>query len=130
MHPYFLPAKLVLAAATSKLPKEAAPPSRQNSGDPAIFNSSIPTLSVSDAQREGPETALDMMVFIIENLEGKYPAELRANVCALLGELGKNEAGAEVGRVRETVRPALEKAQTTPDSLVLSAAARKAIEAW
>ena len=75
------------------------------------------------------------MVFILENLEGKYPAELRANVCALLGELGKSGAGAsaigaEVEQIRKTARPALEKAQTTPDSMVLSAAARKAIEAW
>lgn len=116
----------MLTAITAKLPKEVSP-SRQNSLDSTVANPSVPTLSLPDAPQETQETALDMLVFILDNPEGKYPAELRANVCALLGELGKNVAGS---RIRELARPTLEKVQTTPDSLVLSAAARNALEVW
>lgn len=71
------------------------------------------------------------------NAEGKFPAELRANLCQLLGEIGRESLKAESGgreveveSVRLATRQALESTQRTPDNLSLSAAARKALEKW
>ncbi|KAI5122938.1 hypothetical protein M0805_006820 [Coniferiporia weirii] len=124
----------ILDAVVAELPKEMHAPSRQNS-----FNASS-TLALGNSPSSpvvGPSSALDMLVTVLNNTGGKFPAELRTNLCALLGELGreglKSESGGrerEVEKVRAATRSALEKTQTTPDSLVLSAAARKALETW
>lgn len=78
-----------------------------------------------------------MLVYILSNRQGKFPAEVRANLCALLAQLGheslKNQGGGravEVERIREATRAALESAQASPNSLVLNDAARKALESW
>lgn len=89
----------------------------------------------------GPSTALDMLVTILTNADPitTFPAELRANLCALLAELGKENLkaeGAPVGREREVekvrtaTRALLEQTQKDPENMVLSSAARKVLEGW
>lgn len=118
-------ASIVLDAILAPLPKEAAPPSRQNSivvtgGDPAS-----PVV--------GPSTALDMFVLILKNPGTTFPAELRANLCGLLAEIGKAQGETrtrEVEKLRAAIRPCLEALKHTPESLALSDAAKKALAAW
>lgn len=126
----------MLDAVVSELPKEAAPPSRQNS----LNLDSVPAAGKDNALATpvtGPRTALNMLVSILLNREDKFPAEVRANLCALLAQLGheslKNQGGGravEVDKIREATRAALESARASPDSLVLNDAAHKALESW
>lgn len=125
-------AVLVLDSLLVELPKEMAPPSRQNSLNIGGLPGSNPASPVV-----GPRTALDMLVDIIINADHKFPIELRANLCVLLAELGKESLKAasggrerEVEKFRAATRPGLEAARVTPDSLVLSAAAKNALELW
>lgn len=121
-------AVLVLESLLTELPKEILPPSRQNS-----LNVDAPASNPSPVVST-ITTALDMLVTILNNTENKFPVELRANLCTLLGELGKDglkgECEQEVEKLRIATRQGLETAQVTPDSLVLSAAAKKALDAW
>ena len=123
-------AVLVLDALLAELPKELGPPSRQNSLNIGSIPGSNPASPIV-----GPRTALDMLVAIIA--DNNLPVELRANLCPLLGELGKESLKAEangrereVEKVRAATKPGLEAARSTPDSLVLSATAKKALELW
>lgn len=121
----------MLDALVAHLPREAAPPSRQNSlalqGGGSNPASPIVT----------PATALDMLVAILSKADSKFPAEMRANVCTLVAELGKENLKAEAGgreveveRLRGAVRPALLAIQGSPESLALSGAAKAALQAW
>lgn len=125
----FISAVLVLDSLLVELPKEMAPPSRQNSLNIGGLPGSNPA-----SPMVGPRTALDMLADIIINTDHKFPIELRANLCSLLGELGKESLKGgrerEVEKFRAATRPGLEAARVTPDSLVLSAAAKKALELW
>lgn len=121
----------VLDAVVSELPREISPSSRQNS----INIDSLPGSDNASTPIAAPATALDMLVTILKNTEKKFPAELRANVCSLLAEIGreslKKEGGGrerEVELVRSSTRSELETPQT--ENLVLSVATRKTIEAW
>ncbi|KAL5533312.1 hypothetical protein ACEPAF_5088 [Sanghuangporus sanghuang] len=120
----------VLDAVVAELPKEVNPPSRQNSLNAYPGNDLTSPIT-------GPRTSLDALAMILKNSDGRFPPELRANLCQLLGELGreglKTGSGGrevEVERVRAATQSALETIRSTPDSLVLSVAARKALEAW
>ncbi|KAL5529049.1 hypothetical protein ACEPAG_5023 [Sanghuangporus baumii] len=120
----------VLDAVVAELPKEVNPPSRQNSLN--AYPGNDLSSSITDLR-----TALDALAMILRNPDGRFPPELRANLCQLLGELGRESLktgsgrrDVEVERVRAATRSTLEAIQSTPDSLVLSVAARKALEAW
>ena len=123
-------AGFVLDALTAELPKEVSP-SRQNSLD-----TDQGTVEANSKPQFTPTTALDMLVHIFENMDGKFPAELRANACSLLINIGQNmssegESRKEVtNRVFSAVRPSLEHMKSTPDSLVLSTQAQKALSVW
>ncbi|KAL5511837.1 hypothetical protein ACEPAH_5055 [Sanghuangporus vaninii] len=120
----------VLDAVVAELPKEVNPPSRQNSLNAYPGNDLSSPIT-------GPRTVLDVFAMILKNPDRRFPPELRANLCRLLGELGreslKTGSGGrevEVERVRAATQSTLEAIQSTPDSLVLNFAARKALEAW
>jgi len=125
----------VLDAVVAPLPREAGPPSRSNT-------LTMPTEGSNPASPVvGPSTALDMLLTILTNADPitTFPAELRANLCALLAELGKESLkaeGAPVGReqevekVRTATRALLEQTQKDPENMVLSSAARKVLEGW
>ena len=123
----------MLDAVVVDLPKEVSPPSRQNSLNVGVAASEKEPSSAAAS----PATALDVLVDILTNVEGKYPAELRANLCQLLGEVGRESLKAEskgrgeqVEAVRSATRATLESIRGSPDSFSLSAAARKALENW
>ncbi|EJD06025.1 uncharacterized protein FOMMEDRAFT_104451 [Fomitiporia mediterranea MF3/22] len=127
-------ALLVLDAVVANLPKEIPPPSRQNS----LNSESVPSSGgTPSAPVTAPKTALEVLVSILQNLEGRIPAELRANLCQLLGEIGRDSLKTEslehhekVEQVRQASRDMLQSLKGSPDSLALSAAAGKALDSW
>lgn len=85
-----------------------------------------------------------MLQIIIANEDGRFPPELRANVCSLLGSLGKKLNPAAPGR-EEDVQAARLKGPITAamrsmadqvtngddeKTTILRTAAQKALEAW
>jgi len=58
-----------------------------------------------------PRRALDMLVFILRNVDNpaNYPQEVRINVCSLLLQLTKHTLECDLMRVKETVRSTLVK---------------------
>ncbi|KDQ61324.1 hypothetical protein JAAARDRAFT_82449, partial [Jaapia argillacea MUCL 33604] len=126
--------KVVLDAIMNTLPREAAAPTPK---------SSIPSISspgsVSSPAVRHPARALDMLVTVLKNLDTRYPfpPEVRANVCALLGQLGRkgvvkdeDNRAPDLQQVKDATRSALEAAASIADQEVLSNAAKKALETW
>jgi hypothetical protein len=75
----------------------------------------------------------------LKNRDGKIAPEVRANICALLGQLGRdgvvdNSESEEVAKLKEKVRPLLEEAARTEKNsrgdAALVTAANSALQAW
>ncbi|TDL27510.1 hypothetical protein BD410DRAFT_782602 [Rickenella mellea] len=80
-----------------------------------------------------PSTALDVAVIALRNDENRFPAEVRANLCALLAEVGKSvdtERVRERAKIKEETRGPLETIVSSSESMSLSAAARKVLDEW
>ncbi|KZV91061.1 hypothetical protein EXIGLDRAFT_837361 [Exidia glandulosa HHB12029] len=90
-------------------------------------------------------TAFDMLQIILANEDGKFPPELRANVCSLFSSVGKKVNPAAPGReddvqaarlkgpIVSTLRSVVEGITASGEdekSTILRTAAQKAIEAW
>lgn len=83
----------------------------------------------------GPRRALDMLVAVLRNTDNSLQPEVVANVCALLGHLGRKgvvseDRTADLERVKSSTREYLEKAAQDRTARSLSAAAKRALEAW
>ena len=63
-----------------------------------------------------------------------YPVELRINICALLGQLGKRTAGEELEVVKDNARSVLEDLSksnfNTGKENMLATAAKRTLELW
>lgn len=80
-----------------------------------------------------PRRALDMLVSCLRNADGRLPAEVRANICALVGHLGRTgvvpESRAHDLRVmQEEFRDLLDVVVKDPNPV--GAAARRVLETW
>lgn len=80
-----------------------------------------------------PRRALDMLVSCLRNADGRLPAEVRANVCALVGQLGRpgvvpDSRAQDVRVLRDELRELLDAARADPAPV--GAAAKRALEAW
>lgn len=108
-------------------------------GSPII--TSPPTHSRAPPQRR----ALDHLLNILRNGSSddassprqaestSYPVELRINICALLGQLGKRTAGEDLEMVKDNTRSILEelsKPNLTGKENMLAAAAKKTLDKW
>ena len=87
----------------------------------------------------GPRRALDMLIGVLrEGSAPNAPPEVRSNVCALLGHLGRKGVVAEsratdVQRMKESTRElieALAKDDGPQGNPKVAAAAKRALEAW
>lgn len=134
---------LVLDAIMDPLPREATP--RTPSLPPSATSTSSEASPVVSEPR-----ALDTLTAVLQDREKRFQPEVRANVCALLGQLGrKGVAGegrtAEVERLKTQTRALLEaaaeaaeaaeagQAQQQPNTkgmAVLVGSAKRALEAW
>ncbi|TFK54932.1 hypothetical protein OE88DRAFT_1710689 [Heliocybe sulcata] len=134
--------KVVLDAVLNPLPQEFNP--RQPKSMPSSSNpTSASTGSASSSPIVvGPTRALDMLTTVLRSPETPpiIPVEVQANICSLLGQLGKksivNESdgrAADVERVKSATRELLElTAQPAGGSggTLVSGAAKKALDAW
>jgi hypothetical protein len=80
-----------------------------------------------------PRRALDMLASCLRNAEGRIPAEVRANICALVGQLGRRGIVAEsrahdLQVMQEELKDLLEAAAQEPNPV--GATAKRALETW
>ncbi|EPQ58166.1 hypothetical protein GLOTRDRAFT_136931 [Gloeophyllum trabeum ATCC 11539] len=143
--------KIVLDALLNPLPQEVNP--RQSFAAKSLPSSSSnptsasTTSAASSPAAGGPTRALDMLVTVLKTPESLplIPVEVRANICSLLGQLGKkgkvseeDDRTADVERVKSATREILESlartsaAEGTSEKTggIVGTAARKALDAW
>lgn len=80
-----------------------------------------------------PRRALDMLVSCLRNTDGRLPAEVRANICALVGHLGRagvvpDSRTHDLRVMQEEFKGLLEVAVKDPNPV--GAAAKRALETW
>jgi hypothetical protein len=87
----------------------------------------------------GPPRVLDLLLSTLKNRDGRHVPELRANLCALLGQLGRSgvvddREALGVSKMKAQAKPLLEAAavteKTNKGNIALATAAQRAIEAW
>ena len=107
----------------------------------AIRTTSQPLSAVSATEGSpvvGPRRALDMLISVLREGNPNVPAEVRANVCALLGHLGRKGVVAEsratdLQRMKDGTRELIEglaREGEAPSNPKVVAAAKRALEAW
>jgi len=80
-----------------------------------------------------PRRALDMLASCLRNEDGRVPAEVRANICALVGHLGRpgivpDSRAHDLRVMQEELRELLEGA--TKDANPVGTAAKRALDTW
>ena len=80
-----------------------------------------------------PRRAVDMLASCLRNADGRIPAEVRANICALVAQLGRRGIVPEsrerdLREMQEELRELLQTAAQDPSPV--GPAARKALETW
>ncbi|KAI0748021.1 hypothetical protein C8Q80DRAFT_1219351 [Daedaleopsis nitida] len=108
----------------------------------AIRTTSQPLSAVSATEGSpvvGPRRALDMLIGVLrEGSAPNVPPEVRSNVCALLGQLGRKGVVAEsretdLQRMKESTREqveALAKDEGPQANLKVAASAKRTLETW
>ena len=110
----------------------------------AIRTTSQPLSAVSATEGSpvvGPRRALDMLASVLREpaSASKVPPEVRANVCALLGHLGRKGVVAEsratdLQRMKEATGELVEAlakdGDGSPANAKVAASAKRALEAW
>ncbi|KAI0336426.1 hypothetical protein GY45DRAFT_1238667 [Cubamyces sp. BRFM 1775] len=105
-----------------------------------IRTTSQPLSAVSATEASpvtGPRRALDMLITVLRDNHPNVPAEVRSNVCALLGHLGRKGVVAEsrtidLQRMEDSTRELIEGLARAegPSNPKVVAAAKRALEAW
>ncbi|KAK2466957.1 hypothetical protein APHAL10511_001215 [Amanita phalloides] len=125
-------------------PSDTEPPTPTD-GFPASLASSetsspVTTPSVGGRTLPSSHSGLDILVFVLKNVDNpvNFPVEIRVNACAFLIQLGRNTTADEMSKVKDVVKPVLEKL-VAADSHVLAApgkedllrkSAKKVLDAW
>lgn len=86
-----------------------------------------------DSPIVGPRRALDRLVAILRSSSPPIAAEVRANVCALVGHLGRKgvvpeDRARDLQHLKESLREILENA--TKEENQVAIAAKRALDAW
>ncbi|KAG9318442.1 hypothetical protein JVU11DRAFT_533 [Chiua virens] len=143
--------RLVLRTLLAPLPKETSP---QAPGSAAVSTAASTRTSsetgspivTSTRNHASPrKCGLDHLLNILRNggsdtssssrqAEVPYPIELRINICALLGQLGKRTTGEELEAVKENARSILQDLSKVDSSTgkenMLATAAKKTLDLW
>lgn len=98
-----------------------------SSGEPESQN------SAEESPVAGPARALDVLIGVLKNPESRCPAEVRANVCTLFGQLGRKggveaERADDVQHLKEATKAVLENLAEGKD--LLAGAAKRTLETW
>jgi len=131
---------LVLNAIMAPLSFDAVPATEPTSASVST-SSEVSSPVVTTPSTRGhlpiPRRALDMLISALKNVDNlvNFPIEVRANVCSFFLQVGRHASGEELNKVKETVRPTLEKvleisrgAQGKEE--MLGRAARRTLDAW
>lgn len=91
------------------------------------------TASSEENVTAAPKRAFDTLVTVLKTPDPRCPAEVRANICTLLGQLGRKgvvnaDQEAEVQQIKDAVKEALEGFSEGKD--LLAGAAKRTLEAW
>lgn len=140
-------APLVLDSLLSQIQVDAPPvPSTVEptlSGSPSS-SSDLSSALVTPQSTTGPHgrsnqsrSALQMLASVLRNVDNpaNYPVEVRVNVCSLLLQVSRKNAGEGLGQVKEVMRPVLEgvgesmRGATGKDEMLLKAS-RRVLELW
>ncbi|KIY69965.1 hypothetical protein CYLTODRAFT_392703 [Cylindrobasidium torrendii FP15055 ss-10] len=133
--PLVLKALEVSSASTETSPMAVSPTSSDALSSPSVVTPS----SSTRGQLHLPETATDMLVAVLRNVDNpaNFQVEVRVNVCSLLLQLEKQDLGAGLATVKRRVQPVLE--QVVEDlkdvgsegmEATLAAAAREVMKGW
>lgn len=118
---------------------ETSPPAVSPTSSDALSSPSVVTPSSTREQLHLPETATDMLVAVLRNVDNpaNFQVEVRVNVCSLLLQLEKQDLGTGLATVKRRVQPVLE--QVVEDlkdvgsegkEAMLAAAAREVMKGW
>jgi|SRR5712664_803897 hypothetical protein len=128
----------VLDAIINPLPIEVAP-------NPAMLgpsdgDSPVATSTSSHPRMQTPKRLLDRLVAILRNTDANnrpnplnFPVEVRANVCALLGQVSRNASGEQMETLSKVAKSILEDLSKTAGQGregMLSTAAKKSLDGW
>ncbi|KIM87000.1 hypothetical protein PILCRDRAFT_815433 [Piloderma croceum F 1598] len=134
---------LVLDAILSPLPIEVAPnfgPASASATTGSDVDSPIVASPTGRARIPTPRRALDRLATILKNTSTPdrpnsvvFPIEVRANVCALLGQAGRSASGEQKERLNQAVKCSLEDLAKTAGhgrEGMLGTAAKKSLDGW
>lgn len=144
MSPYKDPAtddNLVASYILESLFSGAEASSTATPTDDAISTASLPTSPSTTGHApvlvpDSPTVA--MLVTVLNNRDGKFPPELRANVCALLSVIGRRAPGVDVGRQEALKNQTWDTLDTVANGpkepkdikVSMKKAAKAALDAW
>ena len=125
---------LVLAAITVPLNADMPnspvdPTSASTSSD---FGSPIASTPSDRVRLALPRHALDMLIFTLRNVDNpaNFPVEVRVNVCSFFVQLCKHNSGEELLKVKDAVRPVVEKLVVEAKEEMLAKAIKRVLVAW
>lgn len=121
-------ALLVVDAITAPLSNEV-----QQAPNPLISEPETQSSTEESPVAAGPTQALDVLVGVLKHPDHRCPIEVRANICTLLGQLGRKggvetEREVEVRKLKEATKETLEAFAEGND--LLAGAATRTLEAW
>ncbi|KAF8559536.1 hypothetical protein OG21DRAFT_1430391 [Imleria badia] len=144
--------QLVLRTIIAPLPDEIPPPAPGSAAMSTVALTSSdtdsPIITSPPARSRAPpqRRTLDLLLNILRNGSSgdasssrqselvSCPVELRINICALLGQLGKRTAGEELEMVKDNTRPILEDLSkpniNTGKENMLATAAKRTLDLW
>lgn len=146
------PAPIVLAAILAPLPAEVTPnsassgPLSASASTSSDVDSPLGTSPPTRSRLSTPRRAIDRLVAVLKNTPSSdtnsvnnrpnvvnFPIEVRANVCALLGQVGRQASGGQLETLKETTKNILEELSKSAgqgrDGL-LGTASKKVLDGW
>ncbi|KAJ4488004.1 hypothetical protein J3R30DRAFT_3280675 [Lentinula aciculospora] len=134
--PFVLRAILAPLSFENPPPPSADPPSASTS---VTTDGSSPTIATPSTRGRlpVPKTPLDTFIAVLKNVDNpvNFQPEVRINVCSLFIQVGRNASGDEYDKVKDTVRPVMERVlETLQDATgkeeMLGKAVKKVLDTW
>jgi hypothetical protein len=119
---------IVLDAITSPLPTEV-----QQAPNPLPSLGESETTSNEESSPVVPKRALDVLLVVLKGPDSRCPIEVRANICTLLGQLGRKgvaegDREVEAQKMKDAASEMLQSFLKGKD--LLAGAAKRTLEAW
>ncbi|KAJ7063257.1 hypothetical protein C8F01DRAFT_1132210 [Mycena amicta] len=135
---------LALTAILTPIPLESQPseplsaPASASSEQPTSgsdLSSPVVTTPSTRGRLTVPRNALEMLIAVLRNVDNpvNFQMEVRVNVCSFFVQLTRHTSGPELGRVKESVRPAVENISESlqaGDADMLMKATQKLLDLW